>query len=147
VRINDQARRILETFTVFWPEARTDPRGRLTVGLGHRGERPDDVKLGMRLTKHQAEVIFEYDLQRLEAAIERLAPHANANQFSALVSLCFDIGIDALAKLPLLNLLNEARPRAAAAQFAKLCNVGHLVLPDLVKRRAAEAALFLAPVN
>ena len=141
--INDRGREIILEFEGCALEAYKDPGGVWTIGVGHVG----DVKPGMKITKHQAEVILEFDIQRIEAAVSNLAPHATGPQFSACVSLCFNIGVDAFRKSTLLKYLNEGRPVAAAAQFSKWCHAGGVVLPGLVRRRAAEAALFLTPVS
>lgn len=115
------------------------PAGIPTIGYGHTGE----VKLGDKITLHQAEVILEHDLLRFESAVSTAAPKANANQFSALVSFTFNVGVKAMQGSTLLRLFNQGAPNAAAAEFSKWTHAAGQVLPGLVKRRAAEAALFL----
>lgn len=141
--IGDAGRKIVMDFEQCRLEAYTCPAGKVTIGWGHTG----DVKLGMKVTQHQADVILEHDLQKFEQAVSEMAPNTNANQNSALVSLCFNIGIEAFRKSTLLRYVVADRPAAAAAQFAKWVHAGDKVLPGLVKRRAAEAALFLTPVS
>lgn len=143
MRINDAGRKIVMDAETCRLEAYVCPAGKLTIGYGHTG----DVKPGAQITQHQADVVLEYDLDKFEQAVTKLAPRANGNEFSALVSLAFNIGVDALAKSTLLRLVNAGAPRAAAAEFAKWIHAGGKVLPGLVKRRAAEAALFLSAVN
>lgn len=119
------------------------PAGVLTIGYGHTGDvKPDDV-----ITQHQADAILEVDLQRFEMAVDQLAPRINANQFSALVSFAFNVGIDALEKSTLLRCVNGGQFKAAAVEFSKWTHAAGVVLPGLVKRRAAEAQLFLTPVS
>lgn len=127
------------------------PAGIPTIGYGHTG----DVKIGQRITEHQADVILQADLERFEEIIEKaVRVKLNANQHAALVSLVFNVGPgkkgirDGLVELKsgkpssLLRFLNEGQFNAAAAQFSKWIHAGGKVLPGLVKRRAAEAALF-----
>lgn len=114
-----------------------------TIGYGHTG----DVKLGTTITEHQADVILELDLERFEVAVEQLAPGANTNQFSALVSFAFNVGVGALENSTLLKRFREGAFNTAAAEFAKWTHAAGVVLPGLVKRRAAEAALFSTPVS
>jgi lysozyme len=137
--INDAGRAIVMAHESLRLEAYTCPAGKWTIGYGHTG----DVKPGDRITAHQAEAVLDVDLMRFEMAVEQLAPGANANQFSALVSFAFNVGIEALEESALLKKFNAGAPLAAAAEFAKWVHAGGQVLPGLVKRRAAEAALFL----
>lgn len=70
------------------------------------------------------------------------------NELGALVSLAYNIGVDALAGSTVLRRHNAGDREGAAHAFAmwnKARVNGRLrVLPGLVKRRAAEAALYLA---
>lgn len=137
--INDKGRQIIETYEGCKLEAYVCPAGVLTIGFGHTG----DVKKGDRITQHQAEVILEYDLERFETAVGQMAPKANANQFSALVSFAFNVGTEALRKSTLLKKFLAGAPLGAADEFSKWTHAGGKELPGLVKRRAAEKALFL----
>lgn len=120
-------------------EAYLCPAGKWTIGYGHTG----DVKRGDRITQHQAESILAVDLQKTEMAVEQMAPGANANQFSAMVSLAFNIGIGAFEKSTLLKHFLAGRNHAAALEFSKWTKANGKQLPGLVRRRAEEAALFL----
>lgn len=120
-------------------EAYKCPAGRWTIGYGHTG----DVEPGHRITQHEAEVILEYDLQHFEAAVSLLAPKATGPQFSALVCFAFNVGISALEKSGLLKQHRAGEHRLAALEFGRWTHAGGKMLPGLVKRRAAEAALYL----
>jgi lysozyme len=137
--INDKGRKIIEDYEGCRLEAYLCPAGRWSIGYGHTG----DVKPGDKVTQHQAEVILEYDLHRVEKAVGDLAPKANANQFSSLVSFAYNVGTDALRTSKLLKRFLAGGPLAAAAEFDKWTHVDGNVLPGLVRRRAAEKALFL----
>lgn len=137
--INDRGRQIIEEAEGLRLEAYRCPAGVLTIGYGHTG----DVREGDRITKHQAEVILEFDLTKYEQAVTKLARGATGPQFSAMVSLAFNIGISALEKSTLLKEFNAGRPLNAAAEFGRWIYAGGKVMPGLVKRRAAERALFL----
>lgn len=114
--------------------------GSRAIGYGHSG----DVRAGDRITEHQAEVILAYDLEALEPRIARLAPTANANQFSAFVALAYSIGFEAFAASRLLRIFNEGNPLTAAHEFDQWAYVGTDLAPGLVIRRVAEKALFLS---
>ncbi len=66
----------------------------------------------------------------------------NDNQFSALIALCFNIGINALKNSTLMRYINAKDFGRAAAEFDKWNKGGGEILTGLVKRRAAERALF-----
>lgn len=127
-----------------------------TIGWGHTG----DVNEGDQITEHQAEVLLEYDLEEAEESVTKNVTYKlNANQFSALVSIVFNVGhgkrgvrdgIIVLANgepSTLLKRLNAGGPLAAANEFSKWTHAGGKELPGLVKRRAAEKALFLESVS
>lgn len=147
MKINAAGRKIITDSETCRLEAYRCPSGKWTIGYGHTG----DVKPGMRLkSQHQAEVVLNYDLERFEEAVAKLAPRANANQFSALVSFAFNLGDANLRHSSLLARLNAGDPEGAAREFAKwvwaTVEGRKVVLPGLVKRRAAEAALFQTAV-
>ena len=116
--------------------------GVLTVGYGST----KDVKSGMVITQEEADARLREDLEEAEKAVDRVVDvPLNENEFSALVSFVFNIGIGAFSHSTLLRLLNSNQREAAARQFRRWVRGGGKVLPGLVTRRAAEAALFLKP--
>lgn len=118
------------------------PAGVPTIGYGHTG----DVKLGDKITPHQADVIFDLDLEKFEEGVTKLLKvPVNENEFSALVSFAYNVGLGALGKSTLLALINRDKG-SPELEFAKWTRGGGKVLPGLVKRRAEEKALFLKPV-
>lgn len=118
------------------------PAGKWTIGVGHTG----DVKQGDRITQHQAEVILQLDLERFEEAVTRLAPGLSSSRFSACVSFAFNVGIAAFEKSTLRRKILAGDFAGAAAEFPKWVRAGGKELPGLVKRRAAEQALFTSEV-
>lgn len=141
--INDKARQIIKESESLRLEAYKCPAGIWTIGYGHTG----DVSDGQRITAHQAEAILEFDLSSFEEGVGKLAPKANANQFSAMVSLAFNVGLTAFAKSTLLKEHLAGRHMNAAVEFGKWTHGGGKVLPGLVKRRAREAALYLEAIQ
>jgi lysozyme len=137
--INDAGRKIIETYEGCKLEAYRCPAGIWTIGFGHTG----DVLPGMKVTQHQADTVLEYDLERFESAVGKLCPQANANQFSALVCFAFNVGVDALKSSTLLRKFLAGDVSGAAEEFLKWTHAAGKELPGLVKRRAAERALFL----
>jgi lysozyme len=123
------------------------PSGKLTVGVGHTGP---DVKRRMKITQAQSEALLDADLARFEKAVSAaIKVPLNQNQADACVALAFNIGAGAFAGSTLVKLLNTKDYAGAAAQFARwnkgTVNAVLTTLPGLVRRRAAEAALFRKP--
>lgn len=118
--------------------------GTLTIGVG----RTRGVEIGDTCTEEQAIAWLHEDLDEAEGAVERyVRVPLNDNEFAALVSWTFNLGAGALAGSTLLRKLNAGDRAGAAAEFARWNKAGGKVLPGLVRRRAAEAALFLEPVG
>ncbi len=141
-RINDAGLALVQAFEGFRAEAYRCPAGVWTIGYGHTVE----VAEGDRITLEDAEVLLRSDLARSEAAVDRLVTvPLSDNQFSALVSFCFNLGEGNLASSTLLRKLNAGNYDAVPSQLARWVKGGGRTLPGLVRRRAAEAALWATP--
>ena len=118
------------------------PAGVLTIGYGHTGDVYEDQVIDM----DEAELLLQQDLEKFEdAVVDVVNVPINQNQFDALVSFTYNIGIGAFRKSTLLNLLNEEKYAEAAEQFLRWTKAGGVVLPGLVRRRIEERKLFLTP--
>lgn len=114
-----------------------------TIGYGHTGS---DVYSGLVISQEQAEELLRRDLERFENGVTSLVVVGlTDNEFAALVSFSYNVGLGNLAKSTLLKLLNTANKALASAEFPKWNKAGGVVLPGLVKRREAERLLFLKP--
>jgi len=111
-----------------------------TIGYGSTGAH---VKKGLTITAAQAEALLLDDLKRFENGVARLCTVATENQFSAMVSLAFNIGLAAFENSTLLKKHLAGDYAGAAKQFSRWNQGGGKVLAGLVKRRAAEAVLYL----
>ncbi|MDE1714955.1 lysozyme (plasmid) [Chromobacterium amazonense] len=118
-----------------------DSVGVWTVGYGHTSP---DVKPGLRISNEQAEQLLRQDLARFEKGVGRLvkAP-ISQNQFDALVSFSYNLGLGSLQSSTLLRLLNQGDYQGAAGQFPRWDRAGGQVLAGLTHRRLAERDLFL----
>lgn len=115
-----------------------------TIGWGCT----EGVTLGMRWTEAEATEGLRREIAKHEAAVTRLVTvEINQNEFDALTSLSYNIGIGALSKSTVLKRLNRGDRAGAADAFAMWNKGGGRVLPGLVSRRALEAALFLKPAR
>ncbi len=110
-----------------------------TIGYGHTA----GVTPGMTITEEQAVQFLREDLYSAERDIDRLvAVRLCQHQFDALASLVFNIGGTAFRDSTLLRKLNAGDYAGAAVQFDRWVHGGGKILPGLVKRRAAERAMF-----
>ena len=145
MKINAKGLALVKRWEGLRLEAYRCPAKILTIGYGSTGPH---VKEGMVITEAEAEALLLKDLARFEngvTAIVGLAP-TTSDQFSALVSFAFNLGLHALLKSTLLKKHKARDYSAAAAQFAswnKVRRNGQLVpLAGLTARRAAEAKLY-----
>ena|SRR5689334_16300045 len=120
-------------------KAYQDSAGVWTIGYGHtRGVRPGDS-----ISAARAEQFLDADLAEAERAVARLVKvPLTDDQFSALVSFVFNTGEGAFARSTLLRKLNEGGYGLVPACLKSWIFDNGRVLPGLVKRRAAEAALW-----
>lgn len=102
------------------------------------------VQYGDTCTIEQAKNYMQYDLRRFEQAVTAAVNvPLNQNQFDALVSLSYNIGIGAFKNSTLLKLLNASDYHAASHQFDVWIKAGGKTVQGLVNRRAVEKTLFL----
>ena len=118
--------------------------GRWLNGYGHvLAVEPNEP-----ITEAAAEAALRADIAPVEAGLaENLLAPASQSQFDALVSFVFSIGLEAFAKSDVLRRFNAGEPIAAACAMDawRKSRVGGepAVLDALVRRRAAEKAVFL----
>jgi lysozyme len=135
---------LLKRLEGFRPEPLALGDGRVVVGYGH----VEPVAPTERLTEAEAEVLLRIDLAPVEAMLaERLLAPVSQPQFDALASFAFSIGTDAFLKSDVLRRFNAGEPIAAACAMDawRKSRIGGepAVLDALVRRRAAEKAVFL----
>lgn len=121
-------------------DAYRDPVGIWTIGVGHTGA---DVKPGMKISQAEADELLAADLERFEAAIERLCPTSMQGQFDALVSFAFNVGEGALERSTLRKLHNMGRYSDAAYEFRRWNKAGGKVLAGLTRRRDGERQVYM----
>jgi lysozyme len=143
VRINAAGVALIRSFEQLRLKAYLCPAGKWTIGYGHTG----DVVEGRWITAHQADAILDVDLDKFERAVElAVSRPVNENQFSALVSFAFNVGVKAFCESTLLHHVRRGDFTAAGHEFSRWVYAGKVRLPGLIRRREAEAALFRTPV-
>jgi len=144
MKISDAGLELISSFEGLRLAAYLDPAGIPTIGWGHTA----GVHLGMDITRAQALELLRQDTSGAAASVNRLVTRPLTQpQFDALVSLVFNAGTAPLSPGTLGRKLNAGDFAGAAAEFPRWVKAtdksGRVVtLPGLVRRRAAEEAMF-----
>lgn len=146
LRTNDAGIQIIKDYEGLRLEAYPGEGGWL-IGYGHL----KGVQKGQTITEAEAEALLREDLVLYENEVKAAVTiPINENEFSALVSLTYNIGPSALWSSTTLEELNAGNRQAAADAFLiwnKIRQDGQLVQSmSLTERREAERDLFLTPV-
>lgn len=140
MRISSKGIDLIKNFEGLRLEAYLDSVNVPTIGYGHTR----NVRLGQTITVEQAEAFLMEDIHEFELAIQRLVCiPLSQNQFDALTSFTFNVGIGNLKKSTLLKKLNTGDIAGAANEFNKWVYAGKQKLKGLVKRRSKERLLFI----
>jgi lysozyme len=140
MNVSEKCLKIIKHFEGCRLKAYRCSAGVLTIGYGHTG----NVHISDVITQEQAEKLLKLDVERFSVGVKKLVKvDLNQNQFDALVSFAFNVGLGNLGKSTLLKLLNKGDYTGAAGEFWKWRKAGGVVSSGLERRRAAEADLFI----
>jgi lysozyme len=131
---------IIKQFEGLRLEAYKCPADVWTIGYGHTNK----VKQGDVITEGEADILLALDVQEAERAVSSYVDvDINQNQFDALVSFVYNLGAGNFKSSTLLKKLNQGDYLGAANEFHRWNKAGGKVLRGLVRRREAEANLFI----
>ena len=117
------------------------PGGVWTIGYGHTA----GVKPGMVITEAQAEEYLKADLIAFERYLNGLGLVLNQNQFDALVSFIYNIGIGNFQKSTLLHKARiDPNDSSIMDEFLRWVYSKGCVLPGLQRRRLREMKLYFS---
>lgn len=118
-----------------------------TIGYGTTVY-PNGIKVKLsdqKITQQLAESFLQFHVNAIEKDVSRLVKVIlSQNQFDALVSFAYNVGVGAFGDSTLLKLLNAGDIDGTSKQFARWNKAGGKVSNGLTRRRNAEKALFLA---
>jgi len=154
--INENTIELIRRFEGLRLKAYRDAVGVWTIGYGHTSRAgPPKVRPGMRITMAEAEEILRRDVERFAQSVaaalgKDVMQRLNENQFGALVSFAYNVGIGNFRRSSVFRAVRDGRyddvPRLLM-RWTKARVKGRLVqLRGLVRRRRAEGKLFTAPV-
>lgn len=132
-------RDLVKSFEGLKLKAYKDIVGVWTIGWGHT----DGVYEGLDIDLEEAEDLLTEDLGKVERAIQILVKvPVNQNQYDALASFIFNVGVRAFRNSTLRRYLNEGDYWGAGDQFKRWNKAGGRAVAGLTRRREAEAKLF-----
>ncbi|UJP67095.1 lysozyme [Mongoliitalea daihaiensis] len=120
-----------------------------TIGWGNtRYEDGTPVRQGDTITQQRADQLFSNILRTFEQGVARLVrAQLNSNQFSALVSFAYNVGLGGFQRSQLLKRVNANPSDPAIRQkFLNWTKAGGIRSNGLIRRRNAEADLYFNPV-
>ncbi|HEY4030256.1 MAG TPA: lysozyme [Caulobacteraceae bacterium] len=139
---------LIKRFEGFRPRAAQLPDGRWTIGYGHTRS----ARSGAVVSEADADALLVYDIAAVTAAISQwtFSP-LNQHQFDALTAFVFNIGLSNFRRSSVLRRLNEGSYLQAACAMEMWRTADfegeRIVVDALVRRRSAEMALFLTPMD
>jgi lysozyme len=144
MKISFDGKNLIKKFEGLRLHAYQCSAGVWTIGYGHTC----GVKQGDVIAQAQADAFFDSDIEKFEAAVSVALPEGvTQNQFDALVSLTYNIGVVAFRKSSLLRMVREnpmdERIRKKFLEWSNV-TVGGKLTPSagLRKRRQQEAELY-----
>jgi len=137
---------LIKHFEGYMHKAYLDTALVWTVGYGTTHFKYRKVGEGDSLSMKTASLILESQVNdHYSLAVEHMvSAKINQNQFDALVSFAYNLGVNALRKSTLLKYLNQGKYKKAAKEFKKWKYVKGKPSKGLLFRRNEEAKLFLA---
>ena len=148
MQIGDNGIKLIKEFEGLKLRAYYDIVGVLTIGYGWTKKvdgKP--IQPGMTITAQKAEQLLRCGLVEYENAVNAMVKiKINQNQFDALVSFAYNLGISALRGSTLIKKLNSGDYAGAANEFPKwnraTINGIKKSVGGLTRRRLAEQYLF-----
>jgi lysozyme len=145
MKVNADGYALLKKFEGCVLKAYKCPAGVWTIGFGNTFyEDGTKVKEGDVITQQRADELAKYIVEQFATSIRAMIKQPlNENQFSACVSLAYNIGTGGFKKSSVLRKLNVNPTDPTIADSFRLWNKGGgVVLKGLVRRREAEIQLY-----
>src|SRR5215469_11068503 len=139
---------LIKRFEGFRAKAAELPDGRWTIGYGHTRS----ARAGAVISEADAHTLLVYDIAAVTAAINQwVFSPLTQHQFDGLTAFVFNIGLANFRRSSVLRRLNEGSYLQAACAMEMWRTADfegeRIVVDALVRRRSAEMALFLTPME
>lgn len=145
MKLDQNGYKLIQGFEGLKLNAYKDSAGIPTIGYGNityiDGSR---VKMGDKISQEDADKLFQYYADRFSKQVDSVViATINQNQFNALVSLAYNIGIGAFSKSTLLKKVNtNSCDTSIKTEFMKWVNAGGKKVQGLVNRREKESEIY-----
>tara|TARA_R110002012_G_scaffold134615_1_gene288047 strand:- start:1444 stop:1911 length:468 start_codon:yes stop_codon:yes gene_type:complete len=140
MNISKEGLSLIKKFEGCELEAYLCPAGVWTIGYGHT----KDVKEGDKINKEEADYLLQEEMIEYESYINDFVEvPLNQNQFDALCSWVYNLGPTNLKNSTMLKVLNEEKYVDVPQEIKRWNKAGGEVLDGLIKRREAEAKMFV----
>jgi lysozyme len=145
MKVNAEGYALIKRFEGCRLKSYRCPSGIWTIGFGNTFyENGDKVKEGDVITQQRAEELAKFIIDQFAVSIAPFIQKTlTENQFSACVSLAYNIGTGGFKRSSVFKKLNVNPTDATIADSFRLWNKGGgKILAGLVKRREAEIQLY-----
>jgi lysozyme len=139
MNISQEGISLIKKFEGCELEAYKCAAGVWTIGYGHT----KDVKEGDSILKEDAESMLMHELQKYCNDVNiAVKVDLKQNEFDALVSWTYNLGLTNLNSSTMLRVLNEGKHNEVPAQIKRWNKASGQVKQGLIRRREAEALMF-----
>jgi lysozyme len=144
MKVSKEGFDLIKRFEGWRDTAYRDSVGVLTIGYGHTSAAGlPVVSAGMKISKEEGQAILERDVNTFSEGVKKLITvNLSDNQFSAIVSFAYNVGLGNLKKSSVLKYINSSLYDLVPVSLSLWNKAGGNVLPGLTRRRAAEGELF-----
>lgn len=143
MKTSQQGLDLIKKFEGYSDKEYICPAGKATIGYGHVILPSDNFP--SFITKKEAENLLKKDLEPRENSLNRfLKVNIKQNQFDALISLIYNIGIENFRKSTLLKFINDRLFDKVPDQFRRWKYINKVESKGLLNRREAEIKLWLS---
>jgi len=142
----EKAKELIKAFEGFRSEAYHCPAGYPTIGYGEKisNVKWSDLSEYDSITEEEADQLLEDRCDEIAEFLDSVVQvELEEHQRDALISFTYNVGSGNFKSSTLLKVLNEERFDAVPEQLKRWKYSGKIVLLGLVRRREAEAALFI----
>lgn len=146
MKMTDEGLALIKRMEGLRLTAYRDAVGVWTIGYGHTAMAgAPEVRAGMTISNAEAHAIFVRDVDIFARGVQAaVRVKLIDQQFSALVSFAYNVGLGGFKRSSVLAAVNAGDFDAVPRRLNLWTKAGGKVLPGLVRRRAAEGALFMS---
>ncbi|MFA7085465.1 MAG: lysozyme [Aliarcobacter sp.] len=144
MKVSSKGLELIKEFEGFSSVAYLCSAKKATIGYGNTfWEDGTPVKIGDQISKERAETLLKHVVDNFSVAVEvDIKIEVTQNQFDAMVSLAYNIGLGAFKNSTLLRQLNRGNFVGASQEFLRWNKSNGKPLLGLTRRREREKLLF-----